>query len=91
LEELEPEGEIFSFAISRLLTVLSYLALLIGRLGLTIPQLKEEFIRLITLIMSGSVSSSELDNFLKAVVAKYTGDSETLMYDPNSPTSHCKT
>jgi hypothetical protein len=91
LEELEPEGKIESFVILRLLTILSYLALLIGRLGLTVPQLKEEFIRLITLIIPGSVSSNELDNFLKAVVAKYTGDSETLMYDPNSPTSHCKT
>jgi hypothetical protein len=91
LEELEPEGKIYSFVISRLLTILSYLALLTGRLGLTVPQLKEEFIQLITFIIPGSVSSNELDNFLKAVVAKYTGDSETLMHDPSSPMSHCKT
>jgi hypothetical protein len=92
LEELEPEGKLDSFARqSRLLTILSYLALLVGRLGLTVPQLKEEFTQFIILIIPGSISSDTLDNFLKAVVAKYTGDSETLMYDVKSPTSHCKT
>jgi hypothetical protein len=92
LEELGPEGKIYSFLIlSRLLTIFRYLALLVGRLGLTVPQLKEEFRQLIVLAITVSVSSDKLDNFLKAVVAKYTGDSETLMYDPNSPTSHCKT
>jgi hypothetical protein len=88
---LELEGKPYSFVISRLLTILSYLALLIGRLGLTVPQLKEEFRQLILFVITGSISSDKLDNFLKGVVAKYTGDSETLMYDPNSPTSHCKT
>jgi hypothetical protein len=92
LEELELEGKLDSFVRqSRLLTILSYLALLVGRLGLTVPQLKEEFTQFIILIIPGSISSDTLDNFLKAVVAKYTGDSETLMYDPKSPTFHCKT
>jgi hypothetical protein len=92
LAELELEGKPDSFSRqSRLLTILSYLALLVGRLGLTVPQLKEEFTQLIVLIIPGSVSSDKLDNFLKAVVAKYTGDSETLMYYSESQTSHCKT
>jgi hypothetical protein len=70
--------------------ILRYLAILAGRLGLTVPQLKEEFRQLIALIIAGPISSDELDNFLKAVVKRYTGNSETKMYDPASPTSHCK-
>lgn len=68
-----------------------YLAILAGRLGLTIPQLKEEFKELIARILGGPISPDELDEFLKAVIKRYTGDSETRMFDPNSPTSHCKT
>jgi hypothetical protein len=56
-----------------------------------VPQLKEEFKKLIAFIIANSISSDELDNFLKAVVKKYTGNSETRMYDPASSTSHCKT
>jgi DNA-binding cell septation regulator SpoVG len=74
-----------------LLTFLRYLAILAGRLGLTVPQLKEELKRLIVFIIAHPISSDELDNFLKAVVKKYTGNSETRMYDPASSTSHCKT
>jgi hypothetical protein len=40
--------------------------------------------------ISVSVDTTILDRMLKAMVKKYTGDSETLMYDPDSPTSHCK-
>ena len=71
--------------------VVSYLALLAGRLGLTVPQIKEEFIQLITCILMGGVSSDEFDNHLKDMVKRWTGDSETLMFDPNSLTAHCKT
>jgi hypothetical protein len=56
-----------------------------------VAQLREEFRQLIALIITSSISSDELDNFLKAVVKRYTGDSETRMYDPASLTSHCKT
>jgi hypothetical protein len=41
-------------------------------------------------VFSASVDMITLDGMLKAMVKKYTGDSETLMYDPKSPTSHCK-
>lgn len=86
-------GGYFSFlsCITSSDTFLRYLAILAGRLGLTVPQLKEEFKELIARILSGPISSDELDNFLKAVVKRYTGDSETPMFDPNSLTSHCKT
>jgi hypothetical protein len=66
------------------------LAILIGRLGLTVEQAEKEFIEIIGYISSVSVDATILDRMLKAMVNKYTGHSETLMWQPNSPTSHCK-
>lgn len=68
-----------------------YLAILVGRLGLTEPQLKQEFTELLAQAMAGPMAPTQLDYFLKAVVKRYTGDSETLMFDPHSLTHHCKT
>jgi hypothetical protein len=66
------------------------LAILIGRLGLTVEQAEKEFIGIMSYISSVPVNITILDRMLKTMVKKYTGDSETLMCDPNSPTSHCK-
>jgi hypothetical protein len=71
--------------------VYRYIVILVGRLGLSVPQVKEEFKQLIAWVLVGSISSEELNQFLRAMVKRYTGDPETPMYDPNSPTSHCKT
>jgi hypothetical protein len=68
-----------------------YLAILAGRLGLTVPQLKEEFRQLIALILAGPISSDQLNGFLKDLVKRYTGSADTPMFDPSSQTSHCKT
>jgi hypothetical protein len=66
------------------------LAILVGRLGLTIPQAEKEYLGITEYISSLLVDVAVLDGMLKAIIKKYTGDPETLMYDPNSPTSHCK-
>jgi hypothetical protein len=66
------------------------LAILIGRLGLTVQQAEAEYLRIMDYISSASVNVTVLDRILKAMVKKYTGNSETLMCDPNSPTNHCK-
>jgi hypothetical protein len=66
------------------------LAILIGRLGLTVQQAEEIFIGIIRYVSSASADITTLDGMLKAMVKKYTGDSETPMCDPDSPTSHCK-
>jgi hypothetical protein len=66
------------------------LAILVGRLGLTALQVEKEYMRVINYISSASIDNITLDRMLKTLVKKYTGDSETLMYDPSSPTARCK-
>jgi hypothetical protein len=66
-----------------------WLGILIGRLGLTLSQAKEEYVN--TLKLRQTKDSKRLEKFLKEVVHKYTGNSETLMYERNSATSHCYT
>lgn len=69
---------------------------MIGRLGATTPEAREDYARLFRLAFSKYTISRilggpDLDSYLKDVVKKYTGNPETLMFDPMSPTSHCKT
>lgn len=71
--------------------VCRWLAILVGRLGLTSLEAEDEFFGVVNQILSGRVDSDELDSRVKAVVERYTGNPETLMYDPDSPTVHCKT
>jgi hypothetical protein len=66
------------------------LTILIGRLGLTAQQAEKEYIKIMNYISSVSVDTIILDRMLKAMVKKYTGDSEALICDPDSPISHCK-
>jgi hypothetical protein len=66
-----------------------WLAILVGRLGLTVSQAKEEYIK--TLKLRQTRDSGRLEKFLKQVVLKYTGNSETLMFERDSPTGHCHT
>jgi hypothetical protein len=68
---------------------LRWLGILVGRLGLTIPPAKEEYVK--TLKLRQTRDSGQLKEFLKQVVLKYTGDSETLMFERDSPTAHCQT
>lgn len=64
---------------------------------MTVPELKKEFVGLLALVLSRYATSgpvvdeTELDSWIKTIVKKYTGDSETLMFDPQSITHHCKT
>jgi hypothetical protein len=51
----------------------------------------EEFRLLVVRILAGPILSNELDDLLKDVVKRYTGSADTLMFDPDSQTSHCKT
>lgn len=67
--------------------LISWLAILVGRLGLTVPQAKEEYI--MALKLRQTRDSQRLEQFLKHVVEKYTGNSETLMFEPASATAHC--
>jgi hypothetical protein len=79
-------------------------------LGLTVPDVKKEYLKLYEEVLSqptssglideevlsqptssGLIDEEKLDRHLKEVVTKYTGNSETMMFDPDSPTSHCKT
>jgi hypothetical protein len=92
LEEQEPGGT-FKSSIAQISPDIAfrYLAILAGRLGLTVPQLKEEFRQLIARILAGPISSDELDEFLKDLVKRYMGSADTPMFDPSSQTSHCKT
>jgi hypothetical protein len=66
-----------------------WLAILVGRLGLTVSQAKEEYVKTLKLRQTGD--SQRLKQFLKEVVYKYTGNSETLMFEPSSATAHCHT
>jgi hypothetical protein len=66
-----------------------WLAILVGRLGVTLPEAKEEYIGMLKLRRSRD--SLGLAQFLKAVVKKYTGSSETLMFEKGSATVHCHT
>jgi hypothetical protein len=66
-----------------------WLAILVGRLGLTLPQAKEEYV--VVLKLRRSRDSLGLAQFLKDVVKKYTGSSETLMFEKESATAHCHT
>lgn len=70
---------------------LRFIAILIGRLGLTWPQLNEEYVKFEAGRQAGWEPPTKLDDLLKAVVEKYTGDPETPMLDPDSPTRHCMT
>jgi beta-lactamase class A len=65
------------------------LAILIGRLGLTVFQAKEEYVKALKLRQTRDLR--QLEEFLKQVVLKYTGNSETLMFERDSPTAHCHT
>jgi hypothetical protein len=85
-----PSSEAYTDSVHR------YLALLIGRLELTVPEVKKEYTLFETNVLSrrtpsGFVDEDALDSYLKAVVKKHTGDSETLMFDPKAPANHCKT
>jgi hypothetical protein len=64
-------------------------SILIGRLGLTLPQTREEYVT--ALQVRRTKDPGRLEQFLKDVVKKYTGNSETLMYERDSPTAHCHT
>jgi hypothetical protein len=66
-----------------------WLAILIGRLGLTVFQAKEEYVKALKLRQTRDLR--QLEEFLKQVVLKYTGNSETLMFERDSPTAHCHT
>jgi beta-lactamase class A len=66
-----------------------WLAILVGRLGLTVSQAKEEYVK--TLKLRQTRDSRQLERFLKQVVLKYTGNSETLMFERDTPTAHCHT
>lgn len=69
----------------------SYIAILIGRLGLIAPQAREEYTALLAEVLAGPMGEAELDRWLKEFVKKHTGSPDTPMLDPNSPTNHCKT
>lgn len=69
---------------------LRLLAILIGRLGLTVGQAEKEYLKIMRNSSSALMDATNLDRTLKAIIKKYTGNSETLIYDPESPTSHCK-
>jgi hypothetical protein len=62
---------------------------LIGRLGLTLPQAKEEYVA--TLKLRQTKDSQRLEKFLKQVIKKYTGNSDTLMFECDSAKGHCHT
>jgi hypothetical protein len=66
-----------------------WLAILVGRLGLTLPQAKKEHI--VELKLRQTKDSQHLERFLKHVVKKYTGSPETLMFERDSATAHCHT
>jgi hypothetical protein len=66
-----------------------WLAILVGRLGLTISEAKEEYVKTLKLRKTGD--SQRLKQFLKEVVHKYTGNSETPMFERDSATAHCHT
>jgi hypothetical protein len=66
-----------------------WLAILVGRLGLTVSQAKEEYVK--TLKLRQTRDAQQLEEFLKQVVLKYTGNSETLMFERDSPIAHCHT
>jgi hypothetical protein len=92
LAESEVEGKLDGCVIGvhGLTNVSRLLAILIGRLGLTVQQAEIEYLRIMGYITSAPVDNTGIDRMLKAISKKYTGDSDTSMYDPNSPTSHCK-
>lgn len=60
-------------------------------MGVVTPVLKEEFMELLSQVSAGPMEVAELDIWLKELVRRHTGDPETLMFDRNSPTDHCKT
>jgi hypothetical protein len=73
-----------------------YFSLLIGRLGLAVPELKLEYENFDKEVLSyrtpsGLVDEKRLDSYLKAVVEKRTGDQDTLMFEADSLTRHCQT
>lgn len=67
-----------------------YIGILIGRLGLITPVARDEFLALLEQTAPGSMEVSQLENWLKELVRRHTGDPGTLMFDPNSLTNHCK-
>jgi hypothetical protein len=67
--------------------LLRWLGILIGRLGLTLPQTKEEYVT--ALQLRRTRDPGRLEQFLKDVVKKYTGNSETPMFECDSATAHC--
>lgn len=69
----------------------SYIAILIGRLGLAPLEAQEEYMALWAEVLAGPIEEDELDEWIKKLVKKHTGDSETMMFDPQAPTNHCKT
>jgi hypothetical protein len=64
-------------------------SILVGRLGLTLPQTREEYVK--ALQVRRTRNPGQLEQFLKDVIKKYTGNSETLMYERDSATAHCHT
>lgn len=66
-----------------------WLSILIGRLGLALPQTRTEYATALQLRRTGD--TGRLEQFLKDVVKKYTGNSETLMFERDSATAHCHT
>jgi hypothetical protein len=67
------------------------LAIFIGLLGFTAQQAEKEYLGIMKYVISASVDTPVLDRMLKAIIKRYTGNSETPMCDPTSPTGHCKT
>lgn len=70
-------------------THVRWLAILVGRLGLTVSQAKEEYVKTLKLRQIGD--SGNLEEYLKQVILKFTGNSETLMFERDTPIAHCHT
>jgi hypothetical protein len=72
---------------------------LVGIFGLTALQVKEEYEKFETELLSdladersepGSIDEGRLDAHLKDVVEKYTGNAETMMINKGSTPDHCR-
>jgi hypothetical protein len=64
---------------------------LIG-LGLTAPQIKEEYIKFEMKLLDASVKTDKdtLDAYLRGVVKEHTGNSESMMFSESSAPNNCK-
>lgn len=67
-------GYAVTIVVTELIVIYRLLAILIGRLGLTIIQAEKEYHKIMEHAVSALLDATNLDCTLKAIVKKYTGD-----------------